>query len=161
MTLFDFMTETVASIMNTYGWPGLLAVVIVVALFFVCKYYIGNLSNNIKKSTEKTNIEIQDGFEKLSNKLVDNNQISLALTPGRYRFKKCYLESSCPNFSRSYMDLNADGTVTYYVYITLDISGDTYYGTYEIKNNFLYLYFDKSLFTTSTRVCLIIGVAAL
>lgn len=71
MTLFDFMTETVASIMNTYGWPGLLAVVVVVALFFVCKYFIGNLSNNIKKSTEKTNNEIQSGFEALSNKLVD------------------------------------------------------------------------------------------
>ena len=86
------------------------------------------------------------GKSDLSNKLVDNNQISLALTPGRYRFKKCYLESSCPNFSISYIDLNADGTVTYYVYITLDISGDTYQGTYEIKNNFLYLYFDKHIY---------------
>lgn len=83
------------------------------------------------------------GSSDLSHKVVDNNQVSLTLIPGRYRFKKCYLESSCPNFSRSYMDLNADGTVTYYVYITLDISGDTYQGTYEIKNNFLYLYFDK------------------
>lgn len=71
MTLFDFMTETVASIMNTYGWPGLLAVVVVVALFFVLKYFIGNISNSIKKSNEKTSTDINNGFEKLSNKLID------------------------------------------------------------------------------------------
>lgn len=71
MTLFDFMTETVASIMNTYGWPGLLAVVVVVALFFVFKYFIGDISNNIKKSNEKTSTDINNGFEKLSNKLID------------------------------------------------------------------------------------------
>lgn len=71
MTLFDFMTETVASIMNTYGWPGLLAVVVVVALFFVFKYFIGDIANNIKKSNEKTSTDINNGFEKLSNKLID------------------------------------------------------------------------------------------
>lgn len=71
MTLFDFMTETVASIMNTYGWPGLLAVVVVVALFFVLKYFIGDIANNIKKSNEKTSTDINNGFEKLSNKLID------------------------------------------------------------------------------------------
>lgn len=71
MTLFDFMTETVASIMNTYGWPGLLAVVVVVALFFVFKYFIGDISNSIKKSNEKTSTDISSGFEKLSNKLID------------------------------------------------------------------------------------------
>lgn len=71
MTLFDFMTETVASIMNTYGWPGLLAVVVVVALFFVFKYFIGDIANNIKKSNEKTSTDINNGFENLSNKLID------------------------------------------------------------------------------------------
>lgn len=71
MTLFDFMTETVASIMNTYGWPGLLAVVVVVALFFVFKYFIGDIANSIKKSNEKTSTDINNGFENLSNKLID------------------------------------------------------------------------------------------
>jgi hypothetical protein len=33
-----------------------------------------------------------------------------------------------------------------YIYISLDISGDTYEGTYEVRNNFLYLYFDKHIY---------------
>lgn len=87
------------------------------------------------------------GESDLENKIIpDNDDVTYNLSTGRYRFTKCNLESSCPNFSRSYLDLNPDGTVTYYVYITLDISGDTYQGTYEIKNNFLYLYFDKHIY---------------
>ena len=33
-----------------------------------------------------------------------------------------------------------------YIYITLDVAGDTYYGNYEIKNGFLYLKFDRHVY---------------
>lgn len=95
-------------------------------------------------SEDKSYIRIIES--NISNNIEEVSGVSLNLIPGRYKFKKCYLESSCPSFRHSYMDLNADGTVTYYVYITLDIAGDTYKGTYEIKNNFLYLYFDKHIY---------------
>lgn len=71
----------------------------------------------------------------------DINNVSLEM--GRYTLKECYLESSCPYKRYSYIDLREDGTVTMYIYISLDISGDTYEGTYEISNGFLYLKFDK------------------
>jgi hypothetical protein len=67
----------------------------------------------------------------------------VTLETGRYTLKECYLQSSCPYKSYSYIDLRDDGTVTMYIYISLDISGDTYEGTYEVKNGFLYLKFDK------------------
>ena len=74
----------------------------------------------------------------------DIEQVSLET--GRYTLKECYLESSCPYRSYSYIDLRDDGTVTMYIYISLDISGDTYEGTYEVKNGFLYLNFDRHIY---------------
>ena len=72
--------------------------------------------------------------------------ITYKLETGRYTLKECYLESGCPYKRYSYIDLNPDGTVKMYIYISLDISGDTYEGTYEVRNNFLYLYFDKHIY---------------
>lgn len=79
--------------------------------------------------------------------LEDNKNISsVSLNTGTYVVGACYMESGCPNSRYSYIDLRDDGTVTMYIYISLDISGDTYEGTYEVKNGFLYLNFDRHVY---------------
>lgn len=79
--------------------------------------------------------------------LEDNKNVgTVSLNTGTYVVGACYMESGCPAPRYSYIDLRDDGTVTMYIYISLDISGDTYEGTYEIKNGFLYLNFDKHVY---------------
>ena len=65
---------------------------------------------------------------------------------GAYRVSACYLASSCPSSRESYLRLNEDGTCTLYIYIVLDVSRDTYIGTYKINGNFLYLSFDRHIY---------------
>ena len=65
---------------------------------------------------------------------------------GSYRVSACYLSSSCPNTRESYLILNEDGTCTLFIYITLDVSRDTYYGIYEINEDFIYLKFKSHVY---------------
>ena len=105
------------------------------------KQYFGliNVGYDINFDLMDIMVEVVNNNEEETSK--DIEQVSLET--GRYTLKECYLESSCPYRSYSYIDLRDDGTVTMYIYISLDISGDTYEGTYEVKNGFLYLKFDK------------------
>lgn len=105
------------------------------------KEYFGLINVGIDKAFNLMDelVEVKKERSDEINKDFDN----VTLETGRYVLKECYLESSCPYKSYSYIDLRDDGTVTMYIYISLDISGDTYEGTYEISNGFLYLNFNK------------------
>ena len=89
-------------------------------------------------------IEIEEDEEKEVE--MNKNSVSYDLVKGRYLFKECYLESGCPSRGHSYLDLNEDGTARMYTYIMLDIAGETYEGTYKIKNNFLYITFNSHIY---------------
>ena len=105
------------------------------------KQYFGliNVGYDINFDLMDIMVEVSNEEKEEISKEVSN----VTLDTGRYTLKECYLESSCPYRSYSYIDLRDDGTVTMYIYISLDISGDTYEGTYEVRNGFLYLKFDK------------------
>ncbi len=74
------------------------------------------------------------------------NKEDAFVSKGSYRVSACYLPSSCPNSRESYLILNEDGTCTLYIYITLDVSRDTYNGTYRINEDFIYLSFDRHIY---------------
>ena len=71
---------------------------------------------------------------------------TFTLTPGTYKVSECYLPSSCPNKGLTYIKLNENQTVDYYMYITYEQAGDVATGTYTIDGNFLTLNFDYHVY---------------
>lgn len=64
------MTDTIISIFENYGWPGLLAVVFIIVLTYL-------INNGQKKSDKK----MSEGFEKLSDSIMQqNNKLVDAIT---------------------------------------------------------------------------------
>lgn len=110
-------------------------------------YGIVNISKN-DQVIEVTNLDSLVRVEKVeeNNKNENVGTTNAALNIGMYRLSACYLDSSCPSAAKSYVNLYEDGTVDYYTYITLDIAGDTYHGTYEISGNFLILKFASHVY---------------
>lgn len=111
-------------------------------------YGIVNI-NKDNQNVEVTNLDSLIRIEKMNidNNKEDNVTISNAyLNIGTYKLNECYLDSSCPSKTKSYINLYEDGTVDYYTYITLDIAGDTYNGTYTISGNFLILKFKSHIY---------------
>lgn len=70
------------------------------------------------------------------------NQETKFVNKGSYRVSACYMPFSCPNTTHSYLVLNEDGTCLLFIYITLDVSRDTYTGTYFVDGGFLNMKFN-------------------
>lgn len=75
------------------------------------------------------------------------NESKYKLDNGTYKMSKCYITNgSCPSKKKTYLTLKSDGTAYLYIYITLDISEDTYIGKYEKDGDFLVLKFDSHVY---------------
>lgn len=100
---------------------------------------------NISRDNQLIDVTTIDSLVKIDSKEVSVKEdipvINSEINIGTYKLSACYLDSGCPSESKSYVTLNEDGTVDYYTYITLDVAGDTYHGTYEVNGNFLILKF--------------------
>ena len=95
--------------------------------------------------------------------VVQENKEDSFVNKGSYRVSSCYLATSCPNSRESYLILNEDGTCLLYIYITLDVSRDSYLGKYHINGDFLYLTFDRhtyNIFDYDTKESTDIEVAS-
>ena len=80
-------------------------------------------------------------------KIKENEAEAINPRFGTYKLRECYMAFSCPDYKRSYIILNDDGTVEMYIWINLDQAGDTYYGKYEISNNHIKFKFNKHTYT--------------
>lgn len=108
------------------------------------RYYINgeNYYGLVNLNADDMEIDVMDIPHLVNlNKKEVNIDDSTSLTLGTYQVKTCFYSSGCPDKKKSYMTLNDDGTVYYYIYINLEIASDTYLGTYKIENGFLYLNF--------------------
>lgn len=105
---------------------------------------------NLKIDNQEIEISLLDSLVKISDNEVpikdDIKPVNANLNKGLYKLNVCYLDSGCPSKMKSYVRLYEDGKVDYYTYITLDIAGDTYNGTYTISGNFLVLHFDSHVY---------------
>ena len=66
----------------------------------------------------------------------------IKLKSGKYKETKCYMPFDCANKKKSFLILNDDGTANLYLWFNLAQAGDSYFGTYEIENNYLIMKFD-------------------
>ncbi len=121
----------------------------------IVKYKSNNIDYygivNLVKDKQEIDITNIDSLVKIEKDVIieldfDEPVINANLNVGNYKLYECYLDDGCPSKTKSYVNLYEDGTVDYYTYITLDIAGDTYHGTYEISGNFLILKFASHIY---------------
>ena len=67
---------------------------------------------------------------------------NIKLKSGKYKETKCYMAFDCANKKKSFLILNDDGTANLYLWFNLAQAGDSYFGTYEIVNNYLIMKFN-------------------
>lgn len=99
---------------------------------------------NVIRDDQRIDVTTLDSLVTIGNKVIQKEEepiINAELDIGEYKLSDCYLDTGCPSSTKSYLNLHEDGTVDYYTYVTLDIAGDTYHGTYEVIGNFLVLKF--------------------
>lgn len=107
---------------------------------------------NFKMDNQVIEVSLIDSLVKINgNEVIIKEEetpvaINANLNRGIYKLNVCYLEDGCPSKLKSYVTLYEDGRVEYYTYVTLDIAGDTYNGTYTISGNFLILHFDSHIY---------------
>lgn len=108
------------------------------------KYF--TLVNVTDSNTEIEVLLLDDlvAVNKVIEKAESNNEFTLE--PGRYNLKEVYFDYSKPSLSKSYLDINEDGTVLYHTYISTEIASEDYRGTYSRKGDFLTFDFTSHLY---------------